>query len=267
MKAILILSLIALSAFAKADVEFNFLACIKDGEKIVQDVEAFINDVKSKTKSISGLISDIQTIINEIPQFVNDCKISTQSEYFEYSATLPGDFAYCIKDIETLFQDAEKLVADAKAKDISSLINDVVTFYDEAKQTVTDCKEGSSAELKDLVDTLYGTEEGFNPLECIKDAIKVVQDVTNFINDVNAKKDISSILGDLQVAVGDIQQTLTECGAGDALDQVVEVTDIGSCLKDIQQAVQIAQTIEADIKNKDISSFINDAVSFVNIAK
>jgi len=48
MKAILILSLIAFSACAKADFEFNFLACIKDGEKIVKDVVAFINDIKGK---------------------------------------------------------------------------------------------------------------------------------------------------------------------------------------------------------------------------
>jgi len=121
--------------------------------------------------------------------------------------------------------------------------------------------------LAQVAETIFGNEEGFNPIECIKDAIQVVQDVTNFINDVNAKKDISSILSDLEAAVNDIQKTLPECGAGDALSQIVEVTDIGSCLKDIQAAVQIAQTIEADIKNKDISSFINDAISFVNIAK
>jgi len=131
MKTFLILSLVVLGAFAKADVEFNFLACIKDGEKVVGDVETFINDVKSKTKSISGLISDIQAVLNDIPQFVADCKVSSQQQF--ESQTLPGDFAYCIKDIETLFQDAQKLVADAKAKDISSLISDVVTFYDEAK--------------------------------------------------------------------------------------------------------------------------------------
>jgi len=130
MKAILILSIIALSAFARVD--FDFLACIKDGEKVVSDVVAFINDVKSKSKSISGLISDLQTILSDIPQFITDCKVSDAAT-FGKSATLPGDFAYCIKDIETLFQDAQKLVADAKAKDISSLVNDVVTFFDEAK--------------------------------------------------------------------------------------------------------------------------------------
>jgi len=44
-----------------------------------------------------------------------------------------------------------------------------------------------------------------------------VKDVTNFINDVNAKKDITSILSDLEVSVSDIQKTLPECGAGEAL--------------------------------------------------
>jgi len=80
MKAFIILSLIALSSFVMhskaAKVEFNFLACIKDGEKVVADVETFINDVKSKAKGISGLISDLQNIVADIPQFVNDCKIS-----------------------------------------------------------------------------------------------------------------------------------------------------------------------------------------------
>jgi len=71
----------------------------------------------------------------------------------------------------------------------------------------------------------------------------------------------------LGVAVNDIQKTLPECGAGEALSQIHKVTDIASCLKDIQQAVQIAQQIEADVKAKDISSFINDAVALVNIAK
>jgi len=90
--------------------------------------------------------------------------------------------------------------------------------------------------LQQVVDVL-GNEEGFNPIECIKGAITVVTDVTNFINDVNAKKDISSILADLEAAVNDIQKALPACGAGDALSQITEVSDIGSCLKDIQQAV------------------------------
>jgi len=127
----------------------------------------------------------------DIPPFAADCKIS---EFNEQTASLPGDFAYCIKDIETLFQDAQKLVADAKAKDISAMINDVVTFFDEAKQTIADCKEGTEEELGLVADNIFGAVEGFNPIECIKDAIKVVEDVTTFINDVNAKKDITSIL-------------------------------------------------------------------------
>jgi len=72
MKAFIILSLIAVSAFARADIGFDFLACIKDGEKIVKDVESFINDVKGK-KDISGIIADLQVIVNDIPQFAKDC--------------------------------------------------------------------------------------------------------------------------------------------------------------------------------------------------
>jgi len=97
MKAILILSIIALSAFARVD--FDFLACIKDGEKIVTDVTAFINDVKGKTKDISGLIADIQLIVNDVPQFLKDCEISDIKE----QPTFDGDFAQCITDIQTLF--------------------------------------------------------------------------------------------------------------------------------------------------------------------
>jgi hypothetical protein len=42
---------------------------------------------------------------------------------------------------------------------------------------------------------------GFDPIKCIEDAIQVVTDVTNFLNDVSAKKDISSLINDLQVAI------------------------------------------------------------------
>jgi len=261
MKAILILSLIAVSTFARADIGFDFLACIKDGEKIVGDVTTFVNDVKGK-KDISGIIADLQVIVNDIPQFMKDCEISD----VEKTETLEGDFSFCIKDIETLYTDATKLIADAKAKDISSLINDVVVFYDNVKQTLEDCSFGDQFDLAQVIEVV-GADEGFNPIECLKDAIQVVTDVTTFINDVNAKKDIPSIIADLEAAVNDIQKALPDCGAGDALSQVVEVTDIGSCLKDIQQAVQVAEQIQADIKNKDISSFINDAVALINVAK
>jgi len=147
MKAILILSLVVLSAYAHIEIKFDFITCIKDGEKIVKDVESFVKDIKSKSKSISGIIGDLEVIFNDIPPFVNDCKFTSEHSSIKRKEMLPADFAYCLKDIEALLSDALKLINDAKAKDITSLIDDVVGFYDGIKQTIQDCKLGSLSDM------------------------------------------------------------------------------------------------------------------------
>jgi len=45
------------------------------------------------------------------------------------------------------------------------------------------------------------------------------------------------ILSDLQTTVNDIEKTLPQCGAGDALSKAKVSTDVTSCLNDIQLAV------------------------------
>jgi len=58
---------------------------------------------------------------------------------------------------------------------------------------------------------------GFNPLECIKEALAVAKDLTNFINDYNSGKDIGSLIDDLTTIVNDLQAALPACGAGKSL--------------------------------------------------
>jgi len=45
---------------------------------------------------------------------------------------------------------------------------------------------------------------GFNPLECIKDALAVAKDLSTFLNDYNAGKDIGSLISDLTTIVNDL---------------------------------------------------------------
>jgi len=63
---------------------------------------------------------------------------------------------------------------------------------------------------------------GFNPLECIKEALAVAKDISNFLSDYNSGKDIGSLISDLQTIVTDLQTALPACGAGKAFVDVKE---------------------------------------------
>jgi len=109
----------------------------------------------------------------------------------------------------------------------------------------------------------------FDFLTCIKDAIAVGKDLSNFINDVNNKKDISSLISDLEGIVSDLQSALPACGAGNFMTEVAEpkVGDISSCISDIETVVGTVQKLSADINAKDISSFISDATTLISQIK
>jgi len=75
------------------------------------------------------------------------------------------------------------------------------------------------------------TVSGFNPLECIKDALAVAKDLSNFLSDYNSGKDIGSLISDLTTIVNDLQSALPACGAGKALImEKVEVGGISECI-------------------------------------
>jgi len=78
-------------------------------------------------------LDDLSVLLNDIPTLVSDCKVSESEHHFEKFNALPGNFSYCIADIESLFETAKQLVTDVKAEDFSSLINDAITFYNDIK--------------------------------------------------------------------------------------------------------------------------------------
>jgi len=78
-------------------------------------------------------LDDLSTLVGDIPVLVSDCKISETEHHLDLYNTQPGNFSYCIADIEALFETAQQLVADVKAEDFTSLINDAITFYNDIK--------------------------------------------------------------------------------------------------------------------------------------
>jgi len=202
------------------------------------------------------LISDLEAIVSGLQTALPACGAGNEFANID-EVMVAGSVGDCLSDITAVVATVQKVAADIKAKDISSFINDASALITQIKQVIAECK------LSEDKVVLQAAE--FDFLECIKDALAVAQQIKQFLDDYNNKKDIGALISDLEAIVSGLQTALPACGAGNELANVenVVVENFGDCLSDIAAIVSTVQKVSADIKNMDISSFINDATTLI----
>jgi len=155
------------------------------------------------------LISDLEAIVSGLQTALPACGAGNEFANSDEVVAV-GTVGDCLSDITAVVSTIQKVAADIKAKDISSFINDATALIAQIKQVIAECKMSEEQVLLQAVE--------FDFLECIKDALAVAQQIKQFLDDYNNKKDIGALISDLEAIVSGLQTALPACGAGNEIN-------------------------------------------------
>jgi hypothetical protein len=247
--------------------------CLKDGDSIIADVGKLIIDIESGF-DLLPLITDIGSLLTEVKTSVSDCT--------DLEPTVKDTFNAWISKINNPIS-IGKIVVIALTKYRSKLTTDATSF-------VSDFKNGNfevaGLELGDIPHTLFDlcapsplkvtpadvghfldgflsaalqseiTEVG----ACLKDADTLIDDITQFVVDIEAGFDLLPLIGDLGKLLTDIPNSIRECtDFATEVDEVIVVWEAE--LKNpvtIAKIVYIALSLYEDRIKGDATTFVSD---------
>jgi hypothetical protein len=247
--------------------------CLKDGDSIIATVGKLIIDIESGFDLLS-IITDIGSLLTDLPNSIKDCA--------DLEPTVKDTFSAWISKIKNPIT-IGKIVVVALTKFRSKLTTDATSF-------VSDWKNGNfevaGLELGDIPHTLFDLcapsplrvtpadvghfLDGFltSALQseikevgkCLKDADSLIDDITQFVVDIEAGFDLLPLIGDLGKLLTDIPNSIRDCT--DFVTEVDEVIAVWEAeLKDpvtIAKIVYIALSQYEDRIKGDATSFVSD---------
>lgn len=247
--------------------------CLKDGDRIVADIGKLVQDVEGGF-DLPSLVMDIANLLKDIPNSMKDCT--------DLEPTVKDTFNGWLGKISNPLTLA-KIVATALLKYRSQLTGDANGF-------LTDFQNGdfeqSGFKLGDIPHTLFDLcsekKVKISPADvghfldgflsaalqsevkevesCLKDADTLIDDITKFIEDIEAGFDMLPIIGDLGKLLTDIPHSIEDCtDFADDVDQVLGVWE--EELKNpvvVAKIVYIALAQYEDRIKGDATSFVSD---------
>jgi hypothetical protein len=247
--------------------------CLKDGDSIIADVGKLITDIESGFDLID-LVADIGTLLTDIPASITDCA--------DLEPTVKDTFNAWIAKINNPIS-IGKIVVIALTKYRTELTTDATSF-------VSDWGNGdfekAGLELGDIPHTLFDlcapTPLRITPADvghfldgflsaalqseitevgtCLKDADALIDDLTQFVVDIEAGFDLLPLIGDLGKLLTDIPHSIEDCtDFATEVDEVIVVWEAE--LKNpvtIAKIVYIALSQYEDRIKGDANSFVAD---------
>ena len=217
---------------------------IKDGEKIVEDVE---------TQNIEDLLTTLPRAITEAKAAYTDCSKITEVESFEQVKLT--NMVQCVEDLIPLVADGKKIYEDIKNKQSpAEILADLTKLISEGEKAYADCTASYVSEVQDVQDIF----------KCVKDLIPVVEDGEKIYKAIQAKN-LPEILSDLTQLVQDGKTAYADCAnAFSKKQELTETIDVLKCVKDLIPVVADAKAVYSDVQTKDVTKIINDLKKLIN---
>jgi hypothetical protein len=250
--------------------------CLTDGDSIIADVGRLINDVEGGF-DLLPLITDIGALLRDVPKSIQDCP--------NLPDTVAQTFEGWTKKISNPLV-IGKIVIKALAQYRSQLVGDATGFLNDWKNGNF---EQSGQELGDIPHVLFDlcTEtpaksvsitpadvghflDGFltSALQseitevesCLKDADKLIDDLTKFVEDISGGFDLLPIIADLGTLFTDIPHSIEDCSDfAQDVDDVLQVWE-----HELQNPIVVAKIVYIalakyeDRLKTDATSFVDD---------
>ena len=278
-KTLLFLTLVLLSSSMIYSQKFlgektDIFQCISDVTNLKTEIQTFL----AQNVTIEALIQEFEKLEPMFETTFADCGIANVSIHNIISPNtekipISIDFLACLSDLNTIATLLSEVVSDIGIGNFANVLQDLAKLRTAAVALATDCTTANSTVsnkgrvLTETSNILVG-----GALDCFSDITDhLVPDLEAFVN-VSKSGQIQDIIAALNVLVGDANTVVADCQLGDSEEVRVALQHLNTispveCLSDIENLVNLAETIIQNYNNSQYEELISNLLQFVNEAQ
>lgn len=241
--------------------------CISDVTSLKTEIQTFL----AQNVTVEALIAEFQKLEPLFEQALSDCGIANVSIS---NLINPGtekipvsfDFLRCLQDLNAIADLLASTLADITSGNVVNVLQDLVELKSNVELLADDCTSNTSVSLGR--GRVLAVNNDQSVLDCLSDIENLASDLEKFVT-VAQSGDISAIIAQLNVVVNDAKVVLNDCQLTvypgfQALKLRLDTLNPVECLGDLNDLVNLANTIIQNFNNSQYEQLVENLVQFVD---